>query len=176
MLKSAVGKIMWVGRATIFLVGLAVILALMFGAASTAFAHGGYKGLLHLGHSKTAKAVTTLVGQVATGEALVVKNPSGGSALGLSVGSPTADPATKTVSPMKVDSQAKVANLNSDQLDGQDSSAFLGAGAKAADSELLDGKDSTQFIQGGGMAQGGAIAISPGAFLTVMETPEIRIA
>ena len=121
MIRSAASKVMWVGRATVFLVGLAVILALVFGVASTATAHGGYKGLLHLGHSKAVAKVTTLVGQVASGEAFVVKNPSGGAALGLSVGDPLADPATKTVAPMEVDSQAKVGNLNADQLDGMDS-------------------------------------------------------
>jgi tetrahydromethanopterin S-methyltransferase subunit E len=44
-------KVMWVGRATVFLMGLSVILALVFGVASTAFSHTGYRGLLHLGHS-----------------------------------------------------------------------------------------------------------------------------
>jgi hypothetical protein len=34
------------------------------------------------------------------------------------VGDPAADPATKAVAPMKVDSQAKVANLNADTVDG----------------------------------------------------------
>jgi preprotein translocase subunit SecE len=34
MLKGAVSKVMWVGRATMFAVGLAVILALAFVAAS----------------------------------------------------------------------------------------------------------------------------------------------
>jgi hypothetical protein len=37
MARSVFGKVMWVGRATVFLVGLAVILALVFGAASVAF-------------------------------------------------------------------------------------------------------------------------------------------
>jgi hypothetical protein len=32
---------MWVGRATVFLIGLAVILALLFGAASTALSATG---------------------------------------------------------------------------------------------------------------------------------------
>ena len=35
---------------------------------------------------------------------------------------------------------------DSDKLDGQDSSAFLGAGAKAADSDRLDGRDSSEFL------------------------------
>jgi hypothetical protein len=42
---------------------------------------------------------------------------------------------------MTVDSSVRVDNLNADQIDGQDSSAFLGVNAKAADSELLDGRE-----------------------------------
>jgi hypothetical protein len=38
MIRSVFGKVMWVGRATVFLVGLAVILALVFGVATAAFA------------------------------------------------------------------------------------------------------------------------------------------
>jgi hypothetical protein len=36
MIRSVVGKVMWVGRATVFLVGLAVTLALVFGVATAA--------------------------------------------------------------------------------------------------------------------------------------------
>ncbi len=43
MIRSVAGKVMWVGRATVFLMGVAVILALLFGVASTAFAHKGNK-------------------------------------------------------------------------------------------------------------------------------------
>jgi hypothetical protein len=48
--------------------------------------------------------------------------------------------------PMTVDSETKVANLNVDKIDDQDSTAFLGANAKAADADKLDGKDSTAFL------------------------------
>ena len=40
MVRSVVSKLMWVGRATVFLVGLAVILALVIGLASAAVADG----------------------------------------------------------------------------------------------------------------------------------------
>jgi hypothetical protein len=36
MLRSTASKAMWVGRATVFFVGLAVILALVFGVTSMA--------------------------------------------------------------------------------------------------------------------------------------------
>ena len=41
MLRSAASKVMWVGRVTVFLVGLAMILALIFGVASTALGANG---------------------------------------------------------------------------------------------------------------------------------------
>ena len=41
MLKGAVSRVMWVGKTTVFLVGLAVILALLFVAASTVLGAGG---------------------------------------------------------------------------------------------------------------------------------------
>ena len=134
MIKSTASKVMWVGRATVFLVGLAVILALVFGIASRALgANGG--GFILGKAANTATKVTGLVGKVATGSALVVKNPSGGSALDLSVGDPTADPSTKTVAPMKVNSQKVVTNLNADKLDGLDSTQFM------RDCMLRDAKD-----------------------------------
>jgi hypothetical protein len=72
---------------------------------------------------------------------------------------------------MKVNSQARVTNLNSDELDGNSSSAFLGAGQKAADSDKLDGIDSTNFVQenstsfvhGNGTAYQGAVDVVPGS-------------
>ena len=36
MVRSAASKVMWVGRATVFVVGLAVIMALLFGVATMA--------------------------------------------------------------------------------------------------------------------------------------------
>jgi hypothetical protein len=42
MIRSTVGKVMWVGRVTVILVGLAVILALMFGVSTTVLAGTGW--------------------------------------------------------------------------------------------------------------------------------------
>ena len=100
MLRSAASKVMWVGRATVFLVGLAVILALVFGAASAALGANG--DLLRLGSLKNkATRATALVGNVATGSAFVVHNPAGGSALELKVGQDAA--------PLKVNPEAGTA-------------------------------------------------------------------
>lgn len=141
--RSIFSKVMWVGRATLWPVVIAIMLVVVFGAPP-ASAHTGYKGLFHLGHKNVSGAVSTLVGKVATGSALVVKNPSGGSALGLQVNEGQA--------PMTVNAEAgKATNLSADELDGKDSSAFLGKTEKAADAsraddaDKLDGKDSGAF-------------------------------
>jgi hypothetical protein len=129
MLRSAVGKVMWVGRATVFLVGLAVILALVFGVAATALAGTGVGATFNLGRTNTVDAISKLVGSTAT-SMLMVDNNGTGTALDLRVGQGT-DPTIKTVAPMKVDSQARVTNLNADELDGNDSTAFLQSNASA---------------------------------------------
>jgi hypothetical protein len=105
MVKSMFARMMWIGKGTVFVVGLSVILALLFGAASTAFAHGGYKGLFHLGHNNASKTVSTLIKQ-GPGPALRLLVRSG-------------------QPPMAVNSQVKVSNLNADRLDGRDSAGFM---------------------------------------------------
>lgn len=145
MTRKIFGKVVWVGRTASTVFGLALVMALLFGVASTALGANGGSFILGKATNAATKA-TGLIGKVAAGEALVVKNPSGGSALGLSVGDPLADPASKTVAPMKVDSQAVVENLNADKLDGKSNTDFYAQGSRVADSDLLDGKDSTRFV------------------------------
>ena len=119
MAKRAAGKALGLGKATVVPMVVAVMLVVVFGA-SPASAHGGYKGLLHLGHNNAIAKVTTLVGKVATGAALVVKNPSGGSALGLEVNAGQA--------PLTVNAEAGTAtNLSADKLDGKDPGQLPGS-------------------------------------------------
>src|SRR5215207_3151162 len=101
MLRGAVSKVMWVGRATVFLVGLAVILALLFGVASMAFARDGQSFIL--GQRNVAQSLSTLV------------KTGAGPALSLQVGSGA---------PLAVNSGTRVANLNADLVDGKDQRAF----------------------------------------------------
>jgi hypothetical protein len=108
MLRGAASKVMWVGRATVFLVGLAVILALVLGLASTALAGMGVGVPFNLGQTNTVDRVSTLV------------NNGVGPALNLRVGPATATPANNTVVPIRVNSQEKVTNLNADELDEMD--------------------------------------------------------
>ncbi len=117
MFRSAASKVMWVGRATVFMVGLSVTLAVVFGVASTALA--GNLDPLKIGSLKNVATKTTqLVGKVASGSAFVVKNPSGGSALDLQVNAGRA--------PLTVNAEAGTAtNLSADKLDGKDSGTYL---------------------------------------------------
>jgi hypothetical protein len=124
MIRSALSKVMWVGRATVFLVGVAVTLALVLGVATTALA--ALPGdPFRLGQTNGIDAMSTLVGNVA-GTMLRVDNSStaaGATALDLQVeaGKP----------PMKVNSGMKVAKLNSDKIDGVDSTQLAGFGETA---------------------------------------------
>jgi hypothetical protein len=116
MLRNTVSKVMWVGTATVFLVGLAVILALIFGVLSRATAHTGSAGLFHLNHNNPVTALSTLTGTFA-GAVIKVDNNGTGPALSLEVGSGNA--------PLTVNSAAgKATNLNADKLDGKDSSSL----------------------------------------------------
>jgi hypothetical protein len=88
----------------------------------------------------SAKALG-LLGKSPDAPALYAANNGGGPALGLTVRSGK--------SPFTTNSAVKVANLNADQLDGLDQSAFLPTTGKAADADKLDGLDSRSFSQAG---------------------------
>ena len=104
MIRSVIGKVMWVGRATVLLVGFAVILALVVGVASIAFARDGQ--LFVLGERNVAQSLSMLVKQGA-GPALTIRVDSG--------------------PPLAVNSSTKVSKLNADKIDGKNSSALMPA-------------------------------------------------
>lgn len=114
MARSAFSKVMRVGRATLFMVGLAVVLALLLGVATMAL--GATGGNFILGQGNAASAVSKLVGNVPGGSALLVSNPSTGTnskALQLGVAEGNA--------PLAVNAAAGTAtNLSADELDGKD--------------------------------------------------------
>src|SRR5919202_6795055 len=101
MFRKVASKIAWAGRTASIVFGLALIVTLLFGVASMAFARDGQSFVL--GARNVAQSVSTLVKQGA------------GPALELRVGSGA---------PLKVNSNKKVDNLNADKLDGRNSSAF----------------------------------------------------
>jgi hypothetical protein len=132
---------MWVGKATVFTVGLAVILALVFGVATTAL--GATGGNFILGQANTASTVSKLVSNVPGSSALQVSNPStqaGSRALQLGV--------SEGKAPLAVNATAGTAtNLSADELDGKDSSEFLAADGKAQDAAHADRADSAASAQ-----------------------------
>jgi hypothetical protein len=120
MLRSAASKVMWVGRATVFLVGLAVILALVFGVASRAMGANGESLIIGNGLADTVKNIATLPTKLtmrgtAGGPALqVTQNSTNTNASGLGVTVPAGK------APIRVNSSAgKATNLDADKLDGK---------------------------------------------------------
>jgi hypothetical protein len=118
MVRSVAKKVAWVGRTASMVFGLALVLALVFGMASTALGANG--GNFILGSlNNTATAITKLTGTVGGGPALQISNPStatGSTALDLQVATGR--------TPMRVNRTTKVTNLNADLLDGRDSTTI----------------------------------------------------
>ena len=137
MIRSMASKVLWVGRATVFLVGLAVVLALTVRVISKAAAHTGVDTkLFHLGHSNTSAAISKLVGSVA-GPMLRLDNNStgtGATALDLQVEAGKA--------PLTVNSSTKVNNLNADRIDGMDPGQLPGS---IASTQTLSGYPGQSF-------------------------------
>ena len=102
MIRTVASKVMWVGRATVFLVGLSVIGALVLGVATAALGANG--DFFKVGRDNFASAVS------------VLDKSGAGPALRLLVDSGP---------PLAVNSSARVANLNADKLDGKDSSGLV---------------------------------------------------
>jgi hypothetical protein len=133
MMRAILSKVMWLmrgmlwlGRSTATVLGLAVMLALVVGLASTALAANGQPFLLGK-LTNAATATTRLVGNVAAGPALQVINPNtAASARGLDVLVASGKPPIY-VSP----SAGKAINLNADKVDSKDASQLEGALAYA---------------------------------------------
>lgn len=137
MTTKIVGNAMWLARGTATLLGLALLLAVVLGAATTANAAVGDP--LELGEINAANKITGLVG-ASDGVLLSITNDGSGSALRLRVKPGRA--------PVIVNPEAGTATgLSADELDGKDSAAFLGKGDKAFNSDRLDGLDSFDFLQ-----------------------------
>jgi hypothetical protein len=166
MTKRIFSKVVWFGRATTLMVGLAVILALTVGLVSTALAGTGVGSAFNLGKTNTVSAVSKLVGSVA-GPSLLVDNNSTNSAataLDLQV------EAGKT--PMKVNSAAKVANLNADKLDGMDAGQLQGFSTlrvSTTDVNTTEGSNGfgTASCQAGEQAISGGVQMQTGEFTKI---------
>ena len=167
MIRTTFSRVMWVGRAAVFTVGLAVILAVVFGVASMAFAANGDPWIL--GQPNAATAITKLAGAAGVNGPMLqlINNDADTNDTALSLVVEDGE------SPMRVSSDTRVVNLNSDKLDNRDSSAFL-------PSEIYE-KFETETIPAGSVDNGitvpcdqGDVAVSgsyrilkPGAYLKV---------
>ncbi|QYJ16177.1 hypothetical protein Rxycam_02008 [Rubrobacter xylanophilus DSM 9941] len=124
-IKRLAGKVMWVGRATVFLTGLSVILAIAFGVATTALAGTGVGAPFNLGQTNTVNKLSSLVGSVGSGANLRIDNNSkNASATALSL---QVEPGR---APLRVNSSTRVNRLNADMLDGKDSTSFVQGSGK----------------------------------------------
>jgi hypothetical protein len=121
MIRSAASKVMWVGRATVFMVGFAVILALVLGAATTALAHTNVDNkLFHLNHNNNVTTTLTKLTGTLAGTVLKLDNNGTGPALSLEAGTNRA--------PLMVNAAAGTATgLSADELDGKNSTDFARA-------------------------------------------------
>src|SRR5215212_519377 len=136
MLRTAVSKVMWVGRATVFLVGLAVVL----GVATAALAGTGVGAAFNLGRLNTVNQISRLVGKTDAPMLRVDNNATGTSATALDLQVEAGH------APMKVDSSTQVAGLNADQVDGKSSSQFMASSTYLREFTL----DPNQFPNQGG--------------------------
>jgi len=137
MIKTISSKVMWVGKVTTFCVGLAVTLALILGVGTTALA--AVPGdPFKLGRSNSVDKITTLVGSVNKAMLKIDNNSTGASATALNL---QVEPGQ---APMKVDSGTKVADLNSDELDGKSASGIGVNGLEQVSSSSANNSDSSK--------------------------------
>lgn len=141
MLRRVASKVMWVGRATVFTVGLAVIVGVVLGVATTALGANGDRFIL--GRNNAATAITRLTANV-NGPAMQLVNTANpgnnDTALTLSV--------QPGESPLKVNSATKVPSLNADKLDGLEPSQIKGAKAYAIVDPNLGISGDPAFVSG----------------------------
>jgi hypothetical protein len=119
MIRSTASKVMWVGRATVFLVGLAVILAMVLGLASAALAGTGVGAAFNLGKTNTVNRISQLVGSTDNPMLRVTNKNADTNATALTL---QVQPGH---TPMKVNSSTQVLGLNADLLDDKSASSFM---------------------------------------------------
>ena len=117
MARRIFSKVLWVGRATSTVLGLAVILALILGVATTAL--GANAATFKLGQINASNAISSLVGAVAGPNLKIQNTGTGASATALELQVPQGK------APLTVNAGAGTAtNLDTDKLDGKDASEF----------------------------------------------------
>jgi hypothetical protein len=183
MVRSALSKVMWVGRATVFVVGLAVVLAVVLGVASAALAGTGVGSTFNLGKINTVNHISQLVGSTDSPMLRVTNKNTGTDATALTL---QVEPGH---TPMKVNSSTQVSNLNADLLDGRSASSFvanstyrLGQGQERDGAPLSDGSKvlSQSCLAGDRLLSGGPASVNANSdvldsFATDTNTWQARI-
>jgi hypothetical protein len=167
MVRSVASKVVWVGRATLFLVGLAVVLAVVLGLASAALAGTGVGDAFNLGKTNTVNRLSQLVGSTDNPMLRVTNKNAGADATALTL---QVEPG---LTPMKVNSSTQVSNLNADLVDGRSASSFvanstyrLGQGQERAGNPESGGKVLTQScLAGDRMLSGGPASVNAASFV-----------
>ena len=163
MVRSVASKVAWVGRATIFFVGLAVVLAVVLGLASAALAGTEVGDAFNLGKTNTVNRISQLVGSTDNPMLRVDNNNVGTGATALTL---QVEPGQ---APMKVNSSTQVSNLNADLVDGRSASSFvanstyrLGQGQERAGTQLGDGSKvlSQSCLAGDRLLSGGPASVN----------------
>lgn len=113
--KKVLSGTLWMARGTATMVGFAVMLAVVLGVGTTALA-AAPGDPFKLGRTNTIDGITKLIGS-ASEAMLRINNNGSGPALDLRV--------EEGEAPMNVNSATRVNDLNADQLDGKDESAFF---------------------------------------------------
>ena len=119
MTTKILARLWWLGRGTATVMGLAMLLALTVGLASTALAGTGVGARFDLGKTNTVNAISSLVGSVAGPSLKIDNNSAGPSATALDL---QVEPGK---APMNVNSSTKVQGLNVDQVDSKSAGDFL---------------------------------------------------
>ncbi len=118
MLRSAASKVAWVGRTASMVFGLALVMALVVGAASTAWSATG--GNFILGKANGATTASKLTASIAEPALTLVNNSTAAAATALNISVASGKP------PLKVNAAAGTAtNLSADKLDGKNSGTYL---------------------------------------------------
>lgn len=166
MTKTILKRSLWMARGTATMMGVAVLLALTVGLASTALA--AVPGdPFKLGRTNTIDQITKLIGS--SSEAILRINNNGtGPALDLRV--------EEDEAPMNVNSTTQVNDLNADQVDGKSADDFISEDKTYTESEAEAGSgggaDETVFAacdSGDRILGGGGGAPFPPDILRVSE-------
>src|SRR4028119_780369 len=112
MIRSITAKAAWVGRTASMVFGLALVMALVFGMASTAMSATGNAFII--GKGNTASTVSKLTANVAGPALLLVNNSTAAAATALNLTVPAGK------APLTVNAAAGTAtNLSADKVDGK---------------------------------------------------------